>query len=274
MNQSLKTKIKPILFAAALIVLAVVVQAVVGMLGGFAISFGAVLQGKTVDVQSLTPVFLFLAEIACILVFGIWYFVKYVKRDKNEGVYESGLKKILNIKDLAFITTLAIAGFFLANIIAGVVSAVIPGSGESFESLMDSIYGEGNVLGTIATVLLAPIAEEIVFRGLLVKNAKKVFGLTGCMVLSGIAFGIYHFQPVQSIYAIPLGMILAYLAYKYNSIIPAILAHAINNSIAVFLPKIYHGDMGYITCTVLCLAFLAVSFVIKKCFFKKELAIS
>ena len=47
MNQSLKTKIKPILFAAALIVLTVVVQAGVGMLGGFAISLGAALQGKT-----------------------------------------------------------------------------------------------------------------------------------------------------------------------------------------------------------------------------------
>ena len=146
--------------------------------------------------------------------------------------------------------------------------------GKKLESLMNSLLVDGNIFGVISTVLLGPIAEELVFRGLLVKNAKKEFGLIGCMVLSGIAFGIMHLNPIQGIYAIPLGMIFAYFAYRYNSIIPTILAHIINNSIAVFLPKIYHGDMGYITCTVLCLAFLAVSVTVKKCFFKKELVIS
>lgn len=274
MDKSLKPKIKTILFAAVLIVLMLVTQFVAAFFGSAAVSFVTVFMGKSLDVQSLIPISLLVSEIVCIIVFGIWYFNKYVKKDKNEGVYESGLKKILNFKDLVFIITLTVAGFFLANIISQFISAAIPEAGQKFKSVMDSVLVDGNIFGVIATALLGPIAEELVFRGLLVKNAKKEFGLIGCMVLSGIAFGIMHLNPIQGIYAIPLGMIFAYFAYRYNSIIPTILAHIINNSIAVFLPKIYHGDMGYITCAVLCLAFLAVSVTVKKCFFKKELVIS
>ena len=106
------------------------------------------------------------------------------------------------------------------------------------------------------------------------ENAKKVFGLTGCMLLSGIAFGIVRLNLIQSIYAIPLGMLLAYLAYMYNSIIPAILLHMINNSLSVFFPMIYHGEFSYIICILLCVVFIAFAVVIKKFLFKKELVVS
>lgn len=274
MDKSLKPKMKTILFAALLIVLMLAIQFVAAFFAGIAVSLGTVLTGNNLVYESLIPISVLLSQTACLIVFGIWYYTKYVKKDKNEGVYESGLKKILHFKDLAFIIALSVAGFFFANIVSQIEVAVMPEAGKEFESMMENVLGNGSIIGVISAALLAPISEEIVFRGLLVKNAKKVFGLTGCMLLSGIAFGIVHLNPIQSIYAIPLGMLLAYLAYRYSSIIPAILLHMINNSLSVFLPKIYHGNLGYIACAVLCLVFLAAAVVIKKYFFKKELAIS
>lgn len=39
-------------------------------------------------------------------------------------------------------------------------------------------------------------------------------------------------DPMQSIYVLPLGFVFAYLAYKYDSVIPAIIAHILNNCAA------------------------------------------
>lgn len=270
MDKSLKPKMKTILFAVLLIVLMLAIQFVAAFFAGIAVSLGTVLTGNNLVYESLIPISVLLSQIACLIVFGIWYYTKYVKKDKNEGVYESGLKKILHFKDLAFIIALSVAGFFFANIVSQIEVAVMPEAGKEFESMMENVLGNGSIIGVISAALLAPISEEIVFRGLLVKNAKKVFGITGCILLSGIAFGIVHLNPIQSIYAIPLGMLLAYLAYRYSSIIPAILLHMINNSLSVFLPKIYHGNLGYIACAVLCLVFLAAAVVIKKYFLKKN----
>ena len=130
MNQSLKPKMKTILFAALLIVLMLAIQVIAGVFAGVAVSLGTVLTGNNLGYESLIPLSVLLSQMACLIIFGIWYYAKYVKKDKNEGVYESGLKKISNFKDLAFIIALSVAGFFFANIVSQIEVAVMPEAGK------------------------------------------------------------------------------------------------------------------------------------------------
>lgn len=73
----------------------------------------------------------------------------------------------------------------------------------------------------------APIAEELVFRGFILKSLEK-YGKTFAIIISSILFGLMHTNLIQSIFAMIVGFILGYVAMNY-SLKWSILLHAINN---------------------------------------------
>lgn len=76
---------------------------------------------------------------------------------------------------------------------------------------------------------LGPIAEEIVFRGAMLRSFQK-FGKLYAIVISAILFGVFHSNFIQGIFAAVVGLILGYVAMEY-SFKWAVLLHIINNFI-------------------------------------------
>lgn len=108
----------------------------------------------------------------------------------------------------------------------------------------DDIAGElglrdGNaaivVLAVLTIAVVAPVAEEVFFRGMLFAGLRTRFSLWPAAILSGLAFGIPHVTSGATA-AIPLSIFGFALAWVYNrtgSIWPCILIHVLNNSIAL-----------------------------------------
>lgn len=84
-------------------------------------------------------------------------------------------------------------------------------------------------------VVAAPISEEICFRGMLFGGFRQRFPPAGAALASGAVFGILHV--ITGISAVPpltfLGFLLALLYDKTGSIVPGILLHMLNNSVAL-----------------------------------------
>ena len=89
--------------------------------------------------------------------------------------------------------------------------------------------------GFIVIVLLAPILEEMFFRGLLYPALTKRFNLIGGAIISSAIFGLLHFQANISIYTFVLGLFLCYLYYKLKSTVPGMALHMLNNLIAFLI---------------------------------------
>lgn len=87
------------------------------------------------------------------------------------------------------------------------------------------------LISTIATVVLAPICEEVVFRGLTMKILEKTnWKFWVVNILQALLFGIEHLNWVQGIYAFVLGLVLGYVCKKTDSLWGSILAHAVFNA--------------------------------------------
>lgn len=84
----------------------------------------------------------------------------------------------------------------------------------------------------------APIAEELIYRGYIMKSLKK-YGANFAIVISSILFGLMHMNPTQSFFAIFVGLVLGYVAMNY-SIKWSILFHIINNAV-------YTVGLSYVT---------------------------
>ena len=92
--------------------------------------------------------------------------------------------------------------------------------------------------GYIAVAIMAPIAEELVFRGAILN--KLLSSLKGdqhwiAIVLSALIFGIIHLNFVQGLHAFLIGLLLGWMFYRTGSVIPGILFHWVNNTVAFLM---------------------------------------
>jgi hypothetical protein len=91
------------------------------------------------------------------------------------------------------------------------------------------------IFAVLAIIVLAPVAEEIFFRGFFFAGLRQRWSLWPSALLSGAVFGLVH-APTGPTAAIPLaglGVGLAWLYNKTGSIYPSMLAHFLNNAIAI-----------------------------------------
>lgn len=84
---------------------------------------------------------------------------------------------------------------------------------------------------------IGPIAEELFFRGYVQTRLRKRWGNAIAIIISAIAFGVFHLDLIQSIFAAAMGVALGYIAERSGSIYPAIVGHVFNNLVAVFISR-------------------------------------
>lgn len=102
---------------------------------------------------------------------------------------------------------------------------------EAFEMMLDY-----KVAGFITVCILAPILEEILFRGILLRGMlHQGINPAIAIVLSSFLFGMAHMNPWQFIGAGILGAIFAYVYYRTKSLWICIFLHSLNNTISFIL---------------------------------------
>ncbi|MGH9028657.1 MAG: lysostaphin resistance A-like protein [Acidimicrobiales bacterium] len=94
----------------------------------------------------------------------------------------------------------------------------------------------------VLTVLVVPVVEETFFRGLLLNGFLAAFGRTGRVIgpvlsccVTGIAFGLAHFEPLQLLGLAAFGIVLSVMAYRLKRLGPCMLAHAAFNLVAILV---------------------------------------
>ena len=100
---------------------------------------------------------------------------------------------------------------------------------------MESMYGPMSkcIPGVIAGVILAPIAEEILYRGILLRGMLKMRWYPWIAIpMSALLFSIMHGTTYQTIDIFPFGIIVGWLYWRTKSLYPGIFMHIVNNAIA------------------------------------------
>lgn len=110
-----------------------------------------------------------------------------------------------------------------------------------------------------ASIILAPIGEELIYRGVVLRCSAKV-SQRFAIFFSAFIFGIMHGNPYQLVLGFLIGIPLAMITIKSGSIIPAIICHMTNNFVASISTVVsyYNEDTGY----VVSLLFLPIFFII------------
>ena len=104
-------------------------------------------------------------------------------------------------------------------------------------------------LGIVSMALLAPLVEEMMFRGAIQNYFMRTSSNPWIgIIVTALIFGIVHMNPQQIVYATLLGVVFGWIYYRTRSLLPVITGHVLNNSIAVISMKIFGAeDMEAVT---------------------------
>ncbi|MDR2655590.1 MAG: CPBP family intramembrane metalloprotease [Oscillospiraceae bacterium] len=146
------------------------------------------------------------------------------------------------------------------------------------DDIFSTLYKNSNItaflLSILAVAVLAPILEEVIFRGLIMKPL-RAYGDGFAIICSSVLFGLAHGNYSQTPFAFVMGLFLGFVACQANSIIPTIILHAVNNFYAVtsgflensgHIPETARTIIYYIDLALLgvCLVYAIIRFARKK----------
>ena len=124
-----------------------------------------------------------------------------------------------------------VSGFLMDSL-----SAAFPSWLEEYIEIFEAAGFDGDVsmLLILYVLLLGPIVEEIIFRGIVYSAARKVMPYYLAIIVQALLFGAFHMNPIQSCYAFVLGLGMGYVMYLYDNLILSIIIHISYNIIGLF----------------------------------------
>ena len=109
---------------------------------------------------------------------------------------------------------------------------------EAYREAAESFYEPNYFVQLICFGIITPIVEELMFRGLIyMRLRRRAKTVKQAIIFSGVLFGFYHGNLVQTLYGCAAGVLLAYIYEKYGSMKAPILAHMCMNIVALTLTE-------------------------------------
>ncbi len=161
----------------------------------------------------------------------VWIFMKWRKHD----LAWLGLGNRPKLKNMWLV--LPAAGVYIVVSVVSFVVVDLLQTGVDLDQAQDVGFGSASsstevLLAFLALVIATPIAEEILMRGFMFRNLNRAFGFVIAALISAAIFGILHGQVNLFIDTFVLGLALAWLVNKTDSLWPAIGLHMLKNGIA------------------------------------------
>ncbi len=197
----------------------------------------------------------------------IWF----LQRKKESFVKRLRLNKITK-NELVSTVLLSIGIIIISDEFDRIVQIFVPAPEYILDlnGLLNPETFFGFILLFTAVSVVAPLGEELLFRGFFQQILEDHWkDVTHAVLVTALFFSVIHMNPYWFIQIYALGIILGFLAWKTNSVIPALILHSLNNTIALLFSVTSIEDNGFyilnghVSPLFLIVAFMALFFGFK-----------
>lgn len=177
-------------------------------------------------------------------IFGLWYYFAFVDQKGTENSLSVKIKK-LDITGCLILVIFTFSIQHVTSLVMAVINQLFPQAMETYTEMIDSSgITEYSLMWVVSTLILPPLVEEMIFRGLIMGYLRRT-GMHWMItnVIQAVCFGIFHQNLVQGIYAGLLGLALGYVAYRYGTLFASMLMHLLYNLFGTVLIDIESSIM-------------------------------
>lgn len=159
-----------------------------------------------------------------------WYYFVFIEKKGFRQTLRAHTRRLSPIC-FVWVAVLTFAAQHATSLVMTLVDLLAPSVMNDYMELIEtSGMTEYSIAWAVSTLILPPILEETVFRGLILqylgKTGAKFFAAN---IIQAVFFGIFHMNLVQGFYTFFLGLLLGYLAYRYDSILVPMAMHFFYN---------------------------------------------
>ncbi len=192
------------------------------------------------------------------LILGFWYWKGFFPKKQPKRRCSS----IIHPAMFFGLIFLMIGMQYISTYLVAILAAVHPAWYHSYEELLKSAgFGDVTLILALYSIVIAPISEELIFRGVTMKYAAKTMPFFLANVLQAFLFGLFHGNVIQGVYAFTVGLFCGYVCFIGNSIYLSILFHMMFNLWGTFCSDFlsYSGDSALIHLAIFAGAVLAAA---------------
>lgn len=144
---------------------------------------------------------------------------------------------VINMRAGRVSAPLILWGLLLIIVTGVVIEPLLAIFPDKYLDQLNQYIGTGG-WSILMTVVLAPVMEETLFRGIIQGSIYRRDGAVKSILLSALLFGVFHIIPQQVINAFLIGIILGYIYFRTGSLLTVIILHALNNAIAYLMLEV------------------------------------
>ncbi|SFO99269.1 hypothetical protein SAMN05428949_7094 [Chitinophaga sp. YR627] len=153
------------------------------------------------------------------------------------------MKRAFNWRLLSLAPVLIICTLALYVWIDGV--AMLMPMPEAVEEIFNNAIKE-DVFSLFTIIIVAPVLEEILCRGIILKGLLKNYSPDNAIGISALFFGAIHLNPWQAIPALIIGIFTGWVFYKTKSVLPGIIIHITVNATSVLISLFVTGQQNIV----------------------------
>lgn len=180
----------------------------------------------------------------------LWYYLAFQLREGGIRAIPGKCRRV-GLDGCVLIALFTFGMIHVTSIILAIVARSLPDAMDNYQNLIEnSGLTEYSLMWVFSTLILPPLVEEMIFRGLIQKYLERA-GMHWILanVVQAVLFGVFHQNLVQGIYAAFLGFALGFVAHRYNTLAASMLMHMFYNLMGTlivdlesrFLPAIVMG---------------------------------
>lgn len=164
-------------------------------------------------------------SVFCIALFAIWYY------KSCGGNFKINVKENFHPYEILGLVFLVPGAQFMSSVLSSIISLIFPSWLEQYMEMIENagLSGEVPLLMMLYSVFLAPISEELIFRGVTYRIARRAFPFWIANMIQALLFGIFHLNPLQGCYTFVLGLFMGYICEKGGTLYHAIFFHFLFN---------------------------------------------
>jgi len=181
------------------------------------------LKPDATQIDSIIFLLMYIAVLVIVIRIGLSSF-----RETNQSDYRLKFRKI-SLKTMAILLVVLISAIFITE----PLDYLIP-MPDAFRDFMLKLL-QPNIFSFLSVAVAAPILEELLFRGIILEGFLRNYSPQKAIIWSAVIFGSAHLNPWQAFGAIAIGLLIGWLYWKTDSLLPGIFLHAANNFLAFSL---------------------------------------
>jgi len=217
-----------LLDAAEMLVVLFAALVLLGLLGGLAIRHF----GQAVS-DPVTRAGLIAAQYLTFILIGFLIMMRRVKAPTDQKLSVLGLRVVGRLGPLVYAGVAGYSIYLLALMAQGLIVHSTPLAHLEGLQMGIKLLGQQSAMSIVVYLVLlglvAPVAEELIFRGFVYPALRRYLPPFTAVGLSAIIFGLMHMNSLALVQIVGIGIVLAVLYERTRSVIPCIVCHAMNN---------------------------------------------